>query len=85
MRQNGALNFSIYTISAPIQSLAEDIASRVGVALNINLTGNLLISQTEAFADFYATGENPAASCSLVDVAYVARRFFVVQTRRQLS
>jgi hypothetical protein len=85
MRQNGALNFSIYTTSAPIQSLAEDIASRVVVALNINLTGNLLISHTEAFADFYATGENAAASCCMVDVAYVARRFFVVQTRRQLG
>ncbi len=85
MREMGAFNFSVYTSSAPIQELAEDIAARVGVALNINLTGNLLISQTEAFSDFYATGENPAATCSLVDAAFVARRFFVVQMRRQIG
>ena len=84
MRQKGALNFTVYSNSAPLQQLAQGIAFRVGVALNINLTGNLLLGQTEAFSDFYATGENPSASCSLIDVAYVARRFFVVQTRRQI-
>lgn len=85
MRDKGALNFSVYTDSAPLQQLAEDIAARVGVALNFNLTGNLLVSQTEAFSDFYATGENPSATCSLVDAAFVARRFFVGQTRRQVD
>lgn len=85
MHDKGALNFSVYTDSAPIQQRAEDIAARVGVALSFNLTGNLLLSQTEAFTDFYATGENPSATCSLVDVAFVARRFFVGQTRRQIS
>ena len=85
MRDKGALNFSVYTDSLPLQQLAEDIAARVGVALSFNLTGNLLVSQTEAFSDFYATGENPSATCSLVDAAFVARRFFVGQTRRQVS
>ena len=84
MRDKGALNFSVYSDSEPLQQLAQGIAFRVGVALNINLTGNLLLSQTEAFSDFYATGENPSSTCSLVDAAFVARRFFVVQTRRQI-
>ncbi|MFY9329419.1 MAG: phenylacetic acid degradation protein PaaN [Georgfuchsia sp.] len=83
MRDKGALNFSVYSDREPLLQLAEDIAARVGVALSINLTGNLPLSQTEAFSDFYATGENPSATCSLVDVAFVARRFFVGQTRRQ--
>lgn len=85
MRDQGALNFSIYTNSGPLQQMAQGIASRVGVALNVNLTGNLLISQNEGFADFYASGENKSSTCSLIDVAFVARRFFVVQTRRQLD
>lgn len=85
MRDKGALNFSVYTDSAPLQQLAEEIAARVGVMLSLNLTGSLLLSQTEAFSDFYATGENPSATCSLVDAAFVARRFFVGETRRQVS
>lgn len=85
MRDKGALNFSVYTDSGPLQQLAEDIAARVGVALSINFTGSLLACQTEAFSDFYATGENPSSTCSLVDAAFVARRFFVVQSRRQIG
>jgi phenylacetic acid degradation protein paaN len=85
MRDHGALNFSVYTTSAPLQQLAEDIAARAGVALNINFTGKFLLSQTDAFSDFYATGENPASTCSLVDAAFVARRFFVLQTRTQIN
>lgn len=85
MRDKGALNFSVYTDSVPLRQMAEDIAARIGVALNLNLTGNLLPSQADAFVDFYATGENPAATCSLVDAAFVARRFYVVQTRTQTA
>ncbi len=85
MREKGALNFSVYTDSQPLQQLAQGVAIRVGVTLNINLCGNLLPLHAEAFSDFYASGENPAASCSFIDAAFVARRFFVVQTRRQLA
>jgi hypothetical protein len=53
----------------------------VGVALSINLTGNIFVNQSAAFSDFHGTGANPAANAALTDAAYVANRFRVVQHR----
>jgi hypothetical protein len=39
------------------------------------------VNQTSAFSDFHATGANPAANASLVDDAFVAGRFHIVETR----
>ena len=56
-------------------------ALRAGVALSINLTGNVYVNQSAAFSDFHGTGANPAANASLTDSAFVASRFRVVQHR----
>ena len=52
-----------------------------GVSASFDLHGSVFVNQTSAFSDFHATGANPAANASLVDDAFVASRFRVVETR----
>ena len=54
------------------------------MALSINLTGAVFVNQSAGFSDFHATGANPAANACLTDSAFVASRFFVVQSRRHV-
>lgn len=82
IRERGAITFAIYSTNPVLIQLAEEVALRAGVALSINLLGNLFLNQSAGFSDFHATGANPAASACLTDSAYVANRFFVVQSRR---
>ncbi|MDP2793516.1 MAG: phenylacetic acid degradation protein PaaN [Sulfurisoma sp.] len=82
MREKGAVTFSVYSTNPVMQQLAEDVAIRAGVALSFNLTGGLFITQSAAFSDYHGTGANPSASASLVDAAFVASRFHVVQSCR---
>jgi len=42
------------------------------------------INQAAGFSDYHATGANPAASACLIDSAFVASRFFVVQSRHHI-
>jgi phenylacetic acid degradation protein paaN len=82
MRDKGALNFLVHTTQPHVQQLAEDVALRAGVALSFNLTGAVLVNQPAGFADFYASGANPAASCGMIDSAYVSSRFYFSQVQR---
>ncbi|MBU0751975.1 MAG: phenylacetic acid degradation protein PaaN [Gammaproteobacteria bacterium] len=82
MREKGAATFSVHSVNPVMQQLAEDVAIRAGVALYFNLTGGLYVTQSAPFSDFNGTGANPASSASVVDVAFVASRFHVVQSSR---
>lgn len=82
MREQGALNFLVHTTRPHVQQLAEDVALRCGVALSFNLTGPVLINQPAGFADFHASGANPAASCGMIDAAFVANRFYYSQVQQ---
>lgn len=82
MREKGALNFLVHTTRPHVQQLVEDAALRTGVALSFNLTGSVLINQPVGFADFHASGANPAASCGMIDAAFVANRFYFSQVQQ---
>jgi phenylacetic acid degradation protein paaN len=84
IREHGAITFSVYSMNPVVQQLAEESSLRAGVALSINLTGGVFVNQSSGFSDFHATGANPAANACLTDSAFVAGRFFVVQSRRHL-
>jgi phenylacetic acid degradation protein paaN len=77
----GAITAGLYADSAETQKKAEAVAQDVGVALSVNLTGGVFVNQTAAFSDFHATGANPAANAALVDTAFVANRFRIVEIR----
>ncbi|MCX8017302.1 MAG: aldehyde dehydrogenase family protein, partial [Rhodocyclaceae bacterium] len=82
MREKGALNFLVHTTRPHVRQLAEDAALRTGVALSFNLTGAVLINQPAGFADFHASGANPAATCGMIDAAFVAKRFYFAQVQQ---
>jgi phenylacetic acid degradation protein paaN len=84
IREQGAITFALYSTDPLRVEQAEEMALRVGVALSINLTGAVFVNQSAGFSDFHATGANPAANACLTDSAFVASRFFVVQSRRHI-
>ena len=78
----GALTASVYSTSDDVMDRAADVALDCGVSVSFNLTGDVYVNQTSAFADFHGTGANPAANASLTDGAFVANRFRFVEFRR---
>lgn len=79
--EHGALTFSVYSTSPQVLETARSVAREAGVPLSENLTGGVFVNQSAAFSDFHGTGANPAANAALTDVAFVASRFRVVQSR----
>jgi len=84
IRESGALTFLVHSTAGPIWQMADEISLRVGVALTFNLTDAVYINDTSGFSDYHGTGANPAANACLIDSAFVAGRFFVVQSRHPL-
>lgn len=82
MREQGALNFAVFSTNDNIVQLAEEAALRAAVSLSINLVGAAGAGAPAAFSDYHASGANAAGTASMVDGAYVCRRFHVVQSYR---
>jgi phenylacetic acid degradation protein paaN len=82
--EHGAITASVYSTDDDVIAKAEEAALDAGVNLSVNLTGGVYVNQSAAFSDFHATGANPAANSALSDLAYVANRFRVVQSRRHI-
>lgn len=83
MTEHGAMTAAVYSTDEHVIDSAREVALQAGVALSENLTGQVFVNQSAAFSDFHGTGLNPAANASYTDLAYVASRFHVVQSRRQ--
>jgi phenylacetic acid degradation protein paaN len=84
VRDHGAITAAVYSTDDDVIARTEDAALDAGVNLSVNLTGGVYVNQSAAFSDFHATGANPAANAALSDLAYVASRFRVVQSRRHI-
>jgi phenylacetic acid degradation protein paaN len=81
----GALTAAVYSTDEAVLADAERVALDVGVHLSENLTGGVFVNQSAAFSDFHGTGANAAANSCLVDDAFVAGRFRVVESRRPVT
>jgi phenylacetic acid degradation protein paaN len=81
VRRRGAITFGVYAGSDDVRAAATEVALDAGVSASFDLHGSVFVNQTTAFSDFHATGANPAANASLVDDAFVAPRFAIVETR----
>jgi phenylacetic acid degradation protein paaN len=81
VRRRGAITFGVYAGSDDVRAAATEVALDAGVSASFDLHGGVFVNQTTAFSDFHATGANPAANASLVDDAFVASRFHIVETR----
>jgi phenylacetic acid degradation protein paaN len=82
VQEHGALTASVYSTDDAVIAAAERAAWDASVHLSVNLTDGVYVNQSAAFSDFHGTGGNPAANAALTDLAYVAGRFRVVQSRR---
>ena len=84
MRDKGALMFAVHSVNPRLHQFSTEIALRVGVALSLNLTGELLINQENGFTDLHGSGANRSGNAAYIDSTFVARRFQIAGTRRQV-
>ncbi|HEX6249208.1 MAG TPA: phenylacetic acid degradation protein PaaN [Nocardioidaceae bacterium] len=82
--EHGAMTASVYSSSPEVVEAMREAALEAGVSLSENLTGQVFVNQSAAFSDFHGTGANPAANSAYTDLAYVASRFRIVQSRRHI-
>ena len=80
----GAMTAGIHSTSDAVVAAMRELSLDTGVALSENLVGEIVVNETTAFADFLGTGAGPAANATYTDGSYVASRFRVVQSRRQV-
>jgi phenylacetic acid degradation protein paaN len=81
----GAITAALYTSDQAIAAKAAEAYAMAGVALSINLIGNIYMNQSAAFSDFHVSGANPAGNACLTDTAFVANRFRVICIRQPIT
>jgi hypothetical protein len=64
---------------------AEAAYARAGAQLTINLVGAMPLNFAAAYSDYHVTGLNPAGNATLTNLAFVAGRFGIVQSRRPVT
>ena len=80
--QVGGLTAFLYSTDEDYVAQAVDAYALAGAQLTINLTGPMPLNFAAAYSDYHVTGLNPAGNASLTDLAFVASRFRVTQSRR---
>ncbi len=78
----GGLTAFLYSTDEDFIAKAEAAYARAGAQLTINLTGAMPLNFAAAYSDYHVTGLNPAGNASLTNLAFVAGRFCVTQSRR---
>lgn len=81
----GSIANYIYSTDDEYIDRAEGAFVDAGASLGINLVRQRPINFTAAFSDYHVTGLNPAGNASLTDIAFVASRFRIVQSKREIS
>ncbi len=81
-RRHGGLTAFVYSRHERFIESAEAAYARAGAQLTINLTGPMPLNFAAAYSDYHVTGLNPAGNASLTDLAFVAGRFCIAQSRR---
>lgn len=79
-RDCGAITSHIYTTDDTFMQEAIDAYHAAGASVACNLTG-MPINFAAAYSDFHVTGLNPAGNACLADLAFVAQRFRIVQSK----
>lgn len=78
----GGLTAFVYSTDEHFIARAETAYARAGAQLTINLTGPMPLNFAAAYSDYHVTGLNPAGNASLTELAFVAGRFRIAQSRR---
>jgi len=82
-RRFGAIASYAYSEDDDWIEVVEDAFAEAGASVGINLVRQRPINFTAAYSDFHVTGANPAGTACLTDLAFVARRFRIVQSKRE--
>jgi phenylacetic acid degradation protein paaN len=81
----GGLTAFVYSTDPGFIDQAERGFARAGAQLTINLTGPMPLNFAAAYSDYHVTGLNPAGNASLTDLAFVASRFRIAQSRQPVK
>ena len=84
-REFGGLTAFLYSTDEAYITQAEAAYARAGAQLTINLTGAMPLNFAAAYSDYHVTGLNPAGNASLTNLAFVANRFCIAQSRRPVA
>ncbi|MEQ8514134.1 MAG: phenylacetic acid degradation protein PaaN [Chromatocurvus sp.] len=79
-RECGAITSHVYTTDEAFMQEAIEAYHSAGASVACNLTG-MPINFAAAYSDFHVTGLNPAGNACLADLAFVAQRFRIVQSK----
>ncbi len=84
-RTQGGLTAFLYSTREDFIAQAEAAYARAGAQLTINLLGAMPLNFAAAYSDYHVTGLNPAGNATLTNLAFVAGRFGIVQSRRPVT
>ncbi len=80
----GAIASYAYSTDPAFVARIEDAFFDAGASVGINLIGHAPLNYTAAYSDYHVTGLNPAGNACLTDLAFVAQRFRIVQSKTEL-
>ena len=80
-RERGAITSHVYSTDEAFLDKAEAAYNNAGASVACNLVG-MPINFAAAYSDYHVTGLNPAGNACLADLAFVANRFRIVQSKR---
>lgn len=82
-RERGAITSHVYSLDEGFLDRAEAAYNNAGASVACNLVG-MPINFAAAYSDYHVTGLNPAGNACLADLAFVANRFRIVQSKRMV-
>jgi len=80
-RAGGGITAFVYSTDDDYLERAVSAFSAAGAQLTCNLTGPMPLNFAAAYSDYHVTGLNPAGNATLTDLAFVASRFRITQSR----
>ncbi len=83
-RTCGAIASYAYTTDEEYAQRVQETFWAAGASVGINLIGQRPMNFTAAYSDYHVTGLNPAGNACLTDLAFVADRFRIVQSKTEL-
>jgi phenylacetic acid degradation protein paaN len=84
-RSGGGITAFLYSTDEEYVERAIAAYSAAGAQLTCNLTGPMPLNFAAAYSDYHVTGLNPAGNATLTDLAFVASRFRITQSRAPVT
>ncbi len=84
-RAGGGITAFLYSTDEQYIERAITAYSAAGAQLTCNLTGPMPLNFAAAYSDYHVTGLNPAGNATLTDLAFVAARFRITQSRAPVT